>query len=132
MSRYTVTVDGRSFDVEFKGRVGSVITFIVAGEEYCVEVTQSPGISTSRKSTTPPRERRQGGSPDLRAPMPGIISEVKVAPGTAVAAGDVLVVIEAMKMENPIKAPAEAVVGQVLVQRGQEVTAGTILLTWQK
>jgi biotin carboxyl carrier protein len=64
--------------------------------------------------------------------MPGIVSEVKVAPGAEVKAGDLLVVIEAMKMENPLKATSDAVVDTVRVQKGQEVSAGEILVTWRK
>lgn len=132
MSRFTVSVEGRSFDVEFKSRIGSLITFVVAGEEYRVEVAPSAGTAPAQRSTRSNRTPRQSTSSDLKAPMPGIVSEVMATPGTSVKAGDVLAVIEAMKMENPIKAASDGVIDQVLVQKGQEVAAGALLITWQK
>jgi len=132
MSRFTVSVEGRSFEVEFKSRVGSLITFVVAGEEYRVEVAPTTGAAPSHKSARSARAPSQSTSSDLKAPMPGIISDVIAAPGTSVKAGDVLVVIEAMKMENPIKAASDGVIDQVLVQKGQEVATGAVLVTWQK
>lgn len=132
MSRFTVAVEGRSFEVEFKSRIGSLITFIVAGEEYQVEVAPTTGKAPSQKSPRSARTPRQSASSDLKAPMPGIISEVLATPGISVKAGDVLAVIEAMKMENPIKAASDGVIDQVLVQKGQEVTTGTVLVTLRK
>lgn len=64
----------------------------------------------------------------VRAPMPGVVSEVLVKTGAEVAAGDVLLRIEAMKMQNNIFAPATGVVGEILVTSGTEVTDGQELL----
>jgi biotin carboxyl carrier protein len=60
--------------------------------------------------------------------MPGIISEVKVREGQQVELGDTIVVIEAMKMENPIRAPRSAIVSAVKVAKGQEVQGGAVLV----
>lgn len=60
----------------------------------------------------------------VRAPLPGVIADVKVSVGQEVAAGDVLLVLEAMKMENEISSPVAGVVRQVLVERGTSVNAG--------
>lgn len=64
----------------------------------------------------------------VRAPMPGVVSEVLVVSGAEVTAGDVLLRIEAMKMQNNIFAPATGVVGEILVSSGSEVTDGQELL----
>ena len=64
----------------------------------------------------------------VRAPMPGLVVRVLVSEGEAVAAGQGLLVLEAMKMENEIRAPAAGVVGRVAVQQGLAVEKGQVLL----
>ncbi len=63
--------------------------------------------------------------------MPGNINDVAVAAGQAVKAGQVLVVLEAMKMENEIVAPRDGVVASVNVQKGDSVNAGDLLVSLQ-
>jgi biotin carboxyl carrier protein len=63
--------------------------------------------------------------------MPGIVSDLKVAPGASVQTGDTLLVIEAMKMENPIKSPRSGIIKELHVSKGQEVGSGATLLTFQ-
>ncbi len=65
----------------------------------------------------------------LVAPMPGLVVRVEVAPGDQVAAGQPLVVVEAMKMENELRAPADGTVASVQVAAGQTVDKGDTLLT---
>ena len=65
---------------------------------------------------------------EIHAPMPGLVLRVEVAVGQTVAAGDTLLVLEAMKMENAIKAPAAGTVTSVAVNVGQAVDKGALLL----
>jgi 3-methylcrotonyl-CoA carboxylase alpha subunit len=67
-------------------------------------------------------------SDDLRAPMPGLVKSLSAASGQAVARGDVLVVLEAMKMEHALLAPRDGVIAEVMVAAGVQVTDGTVLL----
>jgi biotin carboxyl carrier protein len=60
--------------------------------------------------------------------MPGTVLRINVQPGTAVKKGDVLLVLEAMKMENEIMAPADGVVSQVSVTKGASVNTGDVLI----
>ena len=64
------------------------------------------------------------GAVAVKAPMPGNILDVKVAAGASVKAGDVLVILEAMKMENEIQAPADGTVTAILVNKGDSVLEG--------
>jgi biotin carboxyl carrier protein len=72
----------------------------------------------------------QGPKP-VRAPMPGLIVRVEVAPGDAVRQGQGVVIMEAMKMENELRAEATGTVGRVLVQPGEAVQKGAVLVEFE-
>ena len=65
---------------------------------------------------------------ELKAPMPGLIVDIRVQPGQAVQKGDALLVLEAMKMENILKAPADGTVGSVRVSLRDTVQKGQVLV----
>jgi biotin carboxyl carrier protein len=71
--------------------------------------------------------KAKGGPLRISAPMPGKIVRVAVEPGQSVAAGEPLVVMEAMKMENEIRAPREGTVKEIAVRAGQAVETGAVL-----
>ena len=76
-----------------------------------------------------PAAPAQAGAKTVTAPMPGNILKVNVQNGQAVKSGDVLMVLEAMKMENEIMAPCDCTVASVNVSQGTTVDAGTVLCT---
>jgi acetyl/propionyl-CoA carboxylase alpha subunit len=65
---------------------------------------------------------------DLKSPMPGLVIDIPVQEGQAVAAGEPLIILEAMKMENILKAPADVTVKKVLVQKGKAVEKNEVLI----
>ncbi len=65
---------------------------------------------------------------ELKAPMPGLIVDIRVAPGQAVQKGDPLLVLEAMKMENILKAPADGTIGSLKVSLRDNVQKGQVLV----
>jgi biotin carboxyl carrier protein len=138
MSAYTVTVKGQSYTVDLKGRRGTALTFSINDREYTIPVdnearsaVEDVSIIFIPKGAARAHAQRSAAAlaPEVKAPLPGIISDVKVKEGDRVAAGGTLVVIEAMKMENPIKSPAEVVVTKVHVVKGQEVSHGAMLVS---
>jgi biotin carboxyl carrier protein len=64
----------------------------------------------------------------IRAPMPGLVVRIQVEPGQSVSAGQGVVVVEAMKMENELKAPADGIVASIEVRAGQPVEKGAVLI----
>jgi biotin carboxyl carrier protein len=120
---YSLLIDGVSHVADVLDRDGACVV-TVGGELYDITVEeQTRHIIRTRGGA-------QGGSRSrtLTAPLPGKISRVAVRPGDPVNAGDTLVVIEAMKMENEFKAGAAGTVAEVRVAPGQAVNAGDVLI----
>jgi pyruvate carboxylase len=76
------------------------------------------------------RKAEPGNTAHVGAPMPGVISRVFVSPGQAVSAGDVLVSIEAMKMETAIHAEKDGTIAEVLVKAGDQIDAKDLLVSY--
>ena len=64
----------------------------------------------------------------LKAPMPGLLIDIKITEGQEVKKGDILLVLEAMKMENVLKAPADAIIKSIKVQKGKNVEKNEVLI----
>lgn len=75
----------------------------------------------------PPVPAQPAAAGEVRAPLPGVVTEVKCEPGQRVRAGQALLVLEAMKMDNEITAPGDGTVRELLVARGQQVAMGQVL-----
>ena len=118
---YSVLMDGRSYEARVE-QSGGMLIATVAGWRFEVELHDPR--AWARKSGS----RGGAGIETVTAPMPGKVVRVLVAPGDAVEAGQGLVVVEAMKMQNEMKAPRPAHVLEVRVQDGDTVTAGQTLL----
>ena len=112
-----VEEDGRS-TIAWAVRSGATCWVYAGGAVFTFEVMQ-PGRG---------RPRQAHRSDSLAAPMPATVRHVAVAPGDTVGTGDVLVVLEAMKMELPVRAPAEGVVRAVNCREGEIVAAGHLLV----
>jgi biotin carboxyl carrier protein len=120
---YSLLIDGASYTAGVVERDGACVVE-VGGEWYDITVEDQTrhvlrtrgGVGSSTRSRT------------LTAPLPGKISRVAVRPGDTVQAGDTLLVIEAMKMENEFKAAGVGTVAEVRVAPGQTVNAGDVLI----
>jgi len=120
---YSLLIDGVSYAAGVLDRDG-VCVVDVGGESYEIVVEEET------RHTIRTRGGATGGtrSRTLTAPLPGKISRVAVHPGDTVQAGDTLLVIEAMKMENEFKASGAGTVAEVRVTAGQAVNAGDVLI----
>ena len=99
--------------------------------EITVEVIDKSEIKAqpSAPKAVAPAAPVAAGAQTVSAPMPGTILKVNVTNGQAVKKGDVLMILEAMKMENEIMAPCDATVASVNVNNGASVETGTVLCT---
>ena len=105
---------------------------IVNGTAYevAVEEIAASEVNTTAAPAAAPVAAPAGGE-KVTSPMPGTILDVKVAEGQAVKAGDLLVVLEAMKMENEILAPCDGTVAGLAVAKGATVESGAVICSIQ-
>ena len=124
-------INGNSYEVAIKSVDGTQAEGTVNGETYKVETGNVPPAQTvsgdeERSENVPQKAAVPAGdrSGAVTAPLPGVIVEVKVSPGEVVKAGQVVAVLEAMKMENEIQAESDGVVTAVNVSQGDSVLEG--------
>ena len=124
MRTFNITVNGQTYvvDVEEVGGVQTAAPVRAAAPVAAAPVAAAPAAAPKAAAAAPVA----GGEP-VKAPMPGNILDVKVAAGASVKAGDVLVILEAMKMENEIFAPCDGTVSSVAVSKGAAVNPGDVL-----
>jgi biotin carboxyl carrier protein len=125
-SLYSLIMDGRSFEVFVEQGEPGEYRIVIGGEQYAVAVASErdarPAMS-SRKAAP------HSGEVLVKAPMPGLVIAVTVSVGDTVHAGQGLVQLEAMKMENELLAPAGGTVRAVHAVKGQKVNVGQLLVT---
>lgn len=119
---YSVLLDGRSYDARVERTSGHLIVS-VQGHRFEIEVRDPRRWSPNAAS------RRGGDIETVLAPMPGKVVRVLVAPGDTVEAGQGVMVVEAMKMQNEMKASRSGRVLSVAAKEGATVTAGEVLAT---
>ena len=120
----SVTVDGKTFSVEIANPKADPMIITVDGTEFSVSADASGAAAAA------PSQSYVEGSETVTAPIPGVIQEVNVKPGQTVKKGDVLFVLEAMKMKNNITALHDGKVASVSVSKGDSVTHGQALMTY--
>ena len=112
MKKYKVNVNGNLYEITLE---------VVDGADVKAPVAAAPAAPAQAPAQAP------AGGEKINAPMPGTILDVKVANGQAVKKGDVLMILEAMKMENEILAPCDGTVDAVSVTKGASVETGALL-----
>lgn len=139
--RYTVRLEGREVEVDVRDTGPHTMSLIVDARSHEVAIERSEGgylvalrgevldVGVVEGAGGAVAPRRTGGGPArVQAPMPGKLVRVLVSAGQEVGAGQGLVVMEAMKMENEIRAPRAGRVKEAPVREGQAVETGALLV----
>ncbi len=124
MKKYNITVNGTTYEVVVE-EAGSAPS---AAPVFTAPVA-APAAAPAAPKAAPAPAAVGGGANKVTSPMPGTILDVKVSVGQSVKKGDVICVLEAMKMENDIPAPCDGVIASVNVQKGASVAANDVLAT---
>lgn len=127
MKNYTITVNGTPYNVTVEDANGSAAP-VAAAPAPAAAPTSAPAPAPAAAPAAPAAPAA-AGSVSVDAPMPGNILDIKVSNGASVKAGDVLLILEAMKMENEIVAPQDGTVASVNVNKGDTVEAGQTLVS---
>ena len=135
MRNFHLTINGKRYAVSVERDPGSdELEITVDGQTHRVGVEEEEKATPSAAPAPRPAAARQpapkattvGGK--ILAPLPGVVLSVEVAPGDSARAGDTLLVLEAMKMENVIQADSDCVVQAVHVAKGDKVEASQLLM----
>jgi biotin carboxyl carrier protein len=157
MRQHVFRIGGREYQAEVKELTPERATIVIDGKEYAVDIVQlgrrqitadtvravpAPGPATvsapalrpaaPQPAPASPAAARQApparGEGGIAAPMPGLVLSIRVKEGDTVAAGQVLLVMEAMKMENPITSPCAGSVRKLYVREGDSISEGDLLV----
>lgn len=136
MKKYRVYVNGEPFEVmveEIGGSSASSPSITPSPVVTPVTPQTTPAVQNAPAAPVPPPEKKAappkaGDGFQVTAPMPGSVLDVKVKEGDEVKEGDVLLILEAMKMENEITAPVSGVVQNIKVSTGSTVNTGDLVL----
>ena len=122
MKNYRITVNGTSYDVSVEELSGGAAP-------VAAPVAAAPVAAPAAAPAAPAPAAGGAGSVKVSSPMPGKILAVKANVGDSVKKGQVILILEAMKMENEINAPCSGTVTSICVNKGDSVDSGTVLVT---
>lgn len=134
MRKFMIKVNGKMYEVEAEEIIGNAPAAPVqAAQPVAAPAAQpvpqaAPSAPVAEPAPAAPAASVEGGT-KIEAPMPGTINDIKVSVGETVKKGAILVILEAMKMENEILAPCDGVVASVNVTKGASVNTGDLLVS---
>ena len=123
MKKYNITVNGTTYEVVVEEAGSAPSAPVYTAPAAAPAAAPAPAAPKAAPAAAP------AGANSVTAPMPGTILDIKVSAGQAVKKGDVICVLEAMKMENDIPAPCDGTIASINVQKGASVAANDVLAT---
>ena len=141
MKEYKYKINGNEYNVAVEELEGNKASVTVNGKTYQVELDRpaKPVVTkpVARPAAAPaaapvaatPAPRPAAGGAGIKAPLPGVILDIKVKVGDTVTKGQTVAILEAMKMENNINADREGQVVAINVEKGQSIAEGTDIIT---
>lgn len=135
MKKFLIKVNGNQYEVEVEEvRDGSAayepqVSYSAPVAAPAPKAAPTPAPAAAPKAAAPKNTAVPAGATTIKSPMPGTILDVKVNSGDTVKKGQVLLILEAMKMENEIMAPQDGTVASINVSKGASVNAGDVLVS---
>ena len=127
--KYKVTLEGKTYEIEVEaGQAMCLAEYEAVAPAAPAAAPVAAPVAAAPVAAPAPAAVSVAAGEAVKAPMPGTILKVNVTQGQAVKEGDVLCVLEAMKMENDIIAPKSGTVAQVVVAKGSSVNTGDVLV----
>ena len=146
--KYNFEINQKNFDVTISGITGNTASVLVNGQPYNVRIgdpsktsaqqtAAQPGVTAQTTTAPAPIQSQktgvsipqvQGQDEPILAPIPGLIMEVRVKVGDAVSAGQIVSILEAMKMENSLTTHVSGTVKEIRVEKGSEVSTGDVIM----
>jgi len=128
MNRYKITLNGKTYEVEVE-EMSKTSPAIRPPEKPSAPPPPPTPAPAPKTAATPPSTAQVGeGRTAIKAPMPGTILDIKVSKGDKINLGQVLMILEAMKMENEIPAPVGGIVTEIAVKNGDTVRSSDLLV----
>lgn len=121
--KYLVTLNNTNYEVEVEE---SKVSLISSAPVQAAPVA-APAAPVATPAAAPTVQQSTAAGEKVLSPMPGTILAINSSVGTAVKSGDVIMVLEAMKMENDIVAPVDGTIKEILVQKGSTVATDEVL-----
>ncbi len=143
MKNYKFIIEGNSYEVSVNGIEDSKADITVNGKAYSVEIVgeaiaekpvskprpvKKENVANTQPKADIPKPKSGGNSKAVLSPLPGVILELKVKQGDTVKKGDIVLIMEAMKMENNISTEFEGVISTIKVSKGQSVMQNDVLV----
>ena len=142
MKEYKYKINGNEYNVAVEELEGNKASVTVNGKTYQVELDRpaKPAVTkpVARPAAAPaaapapaatPAPRPAAGGAGIKAPLPGVVLDIKVKVGDTVSKGQTVAILEAMKMENNINADRDGKVVSINVEKGQSIAEGTDIIT---
>lgn len=125
MKRLKITVNGTAYDVQVEELGGSAAPVVSAPVAASAPTAPAPAAAPAQPAAATPVD----GAETVDSPMPGTVLDIKVKAGEAVKEGQVILILEAMKMENEIVAPKDGTIAAIHITKGASVDSGTALVS---